>query len=139
MTPEQITLVQQSFKKVVPIQEQAAEIFYNRLFLIAPEVEPYFSGDMADQGMKLMATLGAVVNGLRDLSAIVPVAEELARDHVAYGVQAKDYEPVGAALLYTLKAGLGDDFDAETEAAWTTAYKTLSGVMIAAAYTEKAN
>ncbi|MBT4699843.1 MAG: hemin receptor, partial [Rhodospirillaceae bacterium] len=30
MTPEQIDLVQQSFKSVVPIKEVAADLFYNR-------------------------------------------------------------------------------------------------------------
>ncbi|SFL63529.1 globin family protein [Shimia aestuarii] len=134
MNDTQISLVQNSFAKVAPIAPQAAEIFYARLFEIAPEVKPYFTGDMGDQGMKLMTTLGVVVNGLRDLDKIVPVARELAIKHVEYGVQAKDYDPVGAALLYTLKTGLGDDFDAETEAAWTTAYTTLAGVMKDAAY-----
>lgn len=134
MEDTQITLVQDSFKKVAPIAAQAAEIFYARLFEIAPNVKPYFKGDMDEQGMKLMTTLGVVVNGLRDLDKIVPVAEQLAIKHVEYGVKAEDYEPVGAALLHTLKTGLGDDFDAETEAAWTTAYTTLAGVMTSAAY-----
>ena len=57
MTPEQIALVQQSFAKVAPISEQAAALFYGRLFEIAPEVKPLFRGDMKEQGRKLMATL----------------------------------------------------------------------------------
>ena len=36
MTPEQIKLVQDSFGKVAPIAETAADIFYDRLFEIAP-------------------------------------------------------------------------------------------------------
>ncbi|WP_270731846.1 globin family protein [Shimia sp. Alg240-R146] len=134
MNDTQITLVQQSFEKVAPIAPQAAEIFYARLFEIAPEVTPLFQSDIAEQGAKLMATLGAVVKGLRDLDRIVPVAQNLAVAHLGYGVTADHYEPVGAALLHTLKTGLGNDFDAETEAAWETAYTTLSGVMKDAAY-----
>ncbi len=134
MNDTQITLVQNSFDKVAPIAPQAAEIFYARLFEIAPEVQPLFKSDMTEQGAKLMTTLGAVVKGLRDLDKIVPVAQNLAVAHVGYGVTPDHYEPVGAALLHTLKAGLGDDFDAETEAAWTTAYTTLAGVMKDAAY-----
>ena len=34
MTPEQIKLVQDSFAKVAPISEKAAELFYGRLFEI---------------------------------------------------------------------------------------------------------
>jgi nitric oxide dioxygenase len=134
MNDSQITLVQNSFAKVVPIKDAAAEIFYTRLFEVAPQVRPMFKGDIAEQGAKLMTTLGVVVNGLRDLDKIVPVAEALAAKHIDYGVKAEHYDTVGASLLYTLKTGLGDDFTAEVEDAWTTAYTTLAGVMVNAAY-----
>jgi len=136
MTPEQIDIVQESFAKVVPIKEAAAGIFYDRLFEIAPETKAYFKGDMSEQGMKLMTTLGVVVNGLKDLDKVVPVAQELAVRHVDYGVKPEDYDSVGAALLFTLGKGLGDGFTPEVEDAWTTAYTTLAGVMTGAAYPE---
>ncbi|MEM1078380.1 MAG: globin family protein [Pseudomonadota bacterium] len=134
MTPDQITLIQDSFKKVAPISDAAAEIFYGRLFEIAPQVKPFFKGDMKQQGSKLMATLGVVVNGLRDLDKIVPVAQQLAVKHVDYGVKPEHYTPVGEALIYTLDKGLGDEFTPELKEAWLGAYSTLSGVMIEAAY-----
>ncbi|MGI3167910.1 globin family protein [Pseudooceanicola sp. C21-150M6] len=139
MEDQQIALVQESFAKVVPIKDAAADIFYTDLFETAPEVKPYFANaDMAEQGAKLMATLAVVVNGLRNLPAIVPVAEKLAIAHVAYGVKAEDYGKVGASLLRTLEKGLGEGFTPEVKDAWTTAYGTLSGVMIAAAYPDAA-
>ncbi|MGH1425765.1 MAG: globin family protein [Pseudooceanicola sp.] len=135
MDEHTITLVQDSFAKVLPIKEAAAEIFYADLFETAPQVKPYFDGaDMADQGGKLMATLGVVVNGLRDLDKIVPVAGALAVRHVDYGVQPQDYDAVGASLLRTLEKGLGADFTQEMRDAWTAAYSTLAGAMIATAY-----
>ncbi|MFG1227385.1 globin family protein [Xanthobacter wiegelii] len=133
MTPSQIDLIQDSFRKVVPISDTAAALFYGRLFEIAPEVKPLFKGDMSLQGAKLMATLGLVVAGLNDLSKIVPAAESLARKHVGYGVKDEHYTPVGAALIWTLEQGLGPDFTPETKAAWIEAYAILSSVMIAAA------
>jgi nitric oxide dioxygenase len=138
MTPQQIDLVQSSFAKVVPITDAAAAIFYARLFEIAPRVKPLFRSDMTEQGRKLMMTLGVVVNGLKNLDAIVPAAQALAVKHVGYGVTAADYAPVGEALLWTLQQGLGEAYTAEVAAAWTTAYTTLSSVMIAAAYGEEA-
>jgi hypothetical protein len=39
MNPTQVKLVQQSFAKVAPIADQAAVIFYDRLFEIAPAVK----------------------------------------------------------------------------------------------------
>ena len=136
MTPDQIDRVQQSFAEVVPIKDAAAEMYYCRLFEIAPQVRPLFKGDMTEQGAKLMATLGVVVNGLKNLDAVVPVAEKLAVGHVAYGVKPEHYAHVGAALIDTLGKGLGDAFTADGQSAWENAYGTLSGVMIAAAYPE---
>ena len=138
MTPHEIELVQSSFAKVVPIADTAAQLFYGRLFDIAPSVKPLFHGDMAEQRRKLMAALGVVVKGLTNLEAVVPVAQALAVRHVAYGVKAADYAPVGEALLWTLQQGLGEAYTPEVATAWTTAYQTLSGVMIAAAYNEEA-
>ena len=134
MDSAQIDLVQQSFAKVAPIAPAAAKLFYGRLFEIAPEVRPLFKNDMDEQGRKLMMTLGVVVNGLKRLDEIVPVAQRLAIRHVDFGVEAEHYAPVGAALLWTLGRGLGDDFTPEVEQAWTAAYTTLAGVMVAAAY-----
>jgi nitric oxide dioxygenase len=134
MTPDQVKLVQESFAKVVPISDQAAVIFYDRLFEIAPSVKSMFTGDMAEQGRKLMAMLAAVVNGLGNLESILPAASALAGRHVSYGAKAEHYPAVGAALLWTLEKGLGDVWTPEVADAWTAAYGTLSGYMISEAY-----
>lgn len=134
MTPEQVALVQQSFAKVAPIAEQAAALFYGRLFEVAPQVKPLFKGDMTEQGRKLMATLAVVVNGLKNLEAILPAASALAKRHTAYGVRPEHYAPVGASLLWTLERGLGPTWSPELAAAWTAAYTTLADFMIAEAY-----
>ena len=65
MTPEQMQLVQQSWEKVVPISEDAAELFYGRLFELDPSLRSMFSGDMNEQGRKLMKILTMVVRGLQ--------------------------------------------------------------------------
>jgi hemoglobin-like flavoprotein len=138
MTETDIRLIRASFAKVVPIAPTAAELFYARLFEIAPETKPLFRGDMAEQGRKLMAMLGTVVASLDRLDALVPAAQGLARRHVQYGVEPAHYAPVGEALIDTLARGLGEDFDPDTRASWLVAYGTLSAVMIAAAYPEAA-
>jgi hemoglobin-like flavoprotein len=134
VTPDQIKAIQESFAKVAPISEQAAALFYGRLFEIAPEVKPLFKGDMKQQGAKLMATLAVVVNGLSNLQTILPAASALAKRHVDYGVSAADYAPVGAALLWTLEKGLGAQWTPELAAAWGAAYTVLSEYMIGEAY-----
>src|ERR1700754_912562 len=134
MTPEQITLVQDSFAKVAPISEQAAAIFYDRLFEVAPAVKAMFPSDMTEQRKKLMATLAVVVNGLSNLQAVLPAASALAKRHVSYGATPEHYPVVGGALLWTLEKGLGDAWTPDVAAAWPSAYGTLSGYMISEAY-----
>jgi nitric oxide dioxygenase len=134
MTPEQVQLVQESFSKVAPIAEQAAVMFYDRLFEMAPQVKAMFPTDMTEQRKKLMATLAVVVNGLSNLESILPAAAALAQRHVAYGAKAEHYPVVGSALLWTLEKGLGDGWTPDIASAWTAAYGTLSGFMIEQAY-----
>lgn len=134
MKPAQVELVQKTFGDVAPISEQAAALFYGRLFEIAPEVKPMFKNDITEQGRKLMSTLAIVVRGLSDLPSILPAASNLAKKHVGYGVKAAHYEPVGAALLWTLEKGLGDKWTPDVASAWTEAYVTLSSYMISEAY-----
>src|SRR5262245_18031808 len=57
MTPQQIWLVQSSFKSVAPIASKAAALFYDRLFVIAPEVRQLFPAKLSEQKIKLMAML----------------------------------------------------------------------------------
>lgn len=134
MSPEQVKLVQQSFAKVAPLSDQAAMLFYDRLFEIAPQVRTMFPPDMTEQRRKLMATLAIVVNGLSNLESILPAVSSLATRHVAYGARAEHYPVVGSALLWTLEQGLGKDWTPEVADAWAAAYATLSGFMINQAY-----
>jgi hemoglobin-like flavoprotein len=135
MTPDQVTLVQESFKKVVPIADKAADLFYDRLFTIAPEVRSLFPADLSEQKKKLLQVLTTAVTNLHQVEKVLPAVEELGRRHVAYGVTEKHYEPVGAALLWTLEQGLGADFSPAVKAAWTETYVTVAGVMTKAAAT----
>ena len=133
MTPRDTELVQSSFAKVAPIADQAAEIFYARLFELDPSLKSLFQGDMAEQGKRLMAMIAAAVQGLDDLESLVPVVQDLGRRHRRYGVAAQHYDTVGQALLDTLAKGLGEAFTDDTRRAWTTVYGVLSTTMIAAA------
>ncbi len=135
MTPEQVTSVQSSWEKVVPIKEKAAELFYGKLFELDADLKPLFKGDMVEQGRKLMMMINTTVTKLDKLDEIVPAVQDLGKRHVAYGVKDVHYDTVGAALLWTLGAGLGDAFTDEVKEAWTAAYTTLATAMKDAAAT----
>lgn len=137
MESKTVSLVQESFEKVKPIAPAAAEIFYSKLFELDPTLRPLFpTGEeaMKTQGNKLMTMLAAAVAGLSNLDALVPVLQDLGKRHVSYNVEPSHYNTVGAALLSTLEAGLGEDFTPEVKSAWASVYGTMSTVMIEASY-----
>lgn len=125
-------LVQDSWAKVVPISDQAAELFYKRLFELNPTLKLLFKAPIPVQGKLLMKALSAAVAGLDDLDALVPVLQDLGKRHAPYGVVDADYDTVGQAFLWTLEQGLGDAFTEEVKAAWTAVYGVVASVMKAA-------
>jgi hemoglobin-like flavoprotein len=132
-TPKDIALVVKSFDKVVPIAGLAADIFYDRLFEVAPTLRPMFPADMRDQKRKLFVMIATAVQGLPDLNKLVPHVKALGARHAGYGVKSSHYDIVGDALLWTLAKGLGDAFTPDVERAWTRVYGLLAATMQAGA------
>lgn len=129
MTKQQIELVQSTWAKVIPMSEQAAVLFYEKLFELDPSLESMFPDDIQPQGEKLMKMITVAVNGLSNLEQIVPAVEALGERHVGYGVTDEHYDTVGEALIWTLGTGLGDDFTDEVVAAWADVYNLLASTM----------
>src|SRR5262245_12561508 len=129
MTDQQVQLVQQTFMKVLPISDLAAQLFYKRLFEIDPSLKPMFKGDMQEQGRKLMQMIGMTVQGLSVPGEIMGLVADLGRKHVEYGVVDAHYDTVCAALMWTLGQGLGTSFTPEVKIAWTEAYEFLAKIM----------
>ena len=130
MTPRQIEIVKMSFAKIMPFKDQAAELFYCRLFELDPSLRLMFRSDMTEQKQKLMIAIAMVVAALDKLETILPSVKELGRRHNDYGVQKRHYDVVGAALLWTLEIGLGSGWTRELADAWATAYTALAAVMM---------
>jgi len=134
MNDEQKRLVKESWRKVVPIADQAARRFYDRLFESDPTTRPLFqTANLDEQRQKLIKALVTVVQGLDNLEAIVPVVTDLGCRHARYGVTDSHYESVGAALLWTLEQGLGSAWTPEIKAAWSSEYSLVGGAMRKAA------
>ena len=129
LTMAQKTLVQNTFATVTPIADDAAALFYRRLFELDPSLERLFRGDMKEQRKKLMQMLTAAVKGLDPLDQLVPVVEDLGRRHAEYGVADAHYDTVGSALLWTLEKGLGAAFTPEVKDAWATVEGLLATTM----------
>jgi hemoglobin-like flavoprotein len=130
LTSEQKQLVRSTWEMVVPIQDDAARLFYARLFEIDPSTTALFaSADMAEQREKFMNTITTVVAEIEYPDILRPGIEALGRRHVGYGTNEEHYESVGAALLWTLGRVLGGQFTHETEEAWAETYGMLATMM----------
>ena len=115
-TRDQQDLVRSTWALVKPIQDDAARLFYQRLFETDPSTRPLFArSDMEAQRRMLMHTINVAVTNLDRLEAIVPAIEGLGRRHAGYGVEDEHYRSVGAALLWTLGQGLGEEFTPELQ------------------------
>jgi hemoglobin-like flavoprotein len=136
MIREQINLVRESFAKVEPVAEEAAVLFYVRLFELDPALRPLFKNDIREQGLKLMLMIRFAVDGLERPEELFPAVRSLGARHAAYGVEDRHYETVGATLLWTLEEALKTDFTAEIKAAWTAVYSLLAENMKDAARRE---
>lgn len=133
MTQNQVLLVQSSFQLIAQNLEAAAMLFYDRLFQLDPSLRQMFRNTREEQARKLAHVLKVVVNGLSRPEQILPTVEELGRRHVGYGVRPQHYATVGAALLWTLQAGLAENFTPEVREAWASAYLLLASTMQKAA------
>lgn len=136
MQAHQAQLVRESFALVRPIAATAAALFYENLFNADPSLRRLFTGDMTQQGERLMTMIGAAVGLLDRPASLVPVLRQLGARHASYGVKDAHYATVGAALLLTLGQGLGDAFTPEVKAAWQALYAVVSSTMMEAARDE---
>jgi hemoglobin-like flavoprotein len=133
MNPEQIDLVQKTWRQAQLVGDTAAELFYGKLFSLDPTVRPLFKNDLKDQGRNLTAMISVAVHWLPRPEKITLAVQQLGRRHVAYGVQPRHYETVGKALLWSLEQCLGEAFTPEARAAWAAAYDMLAKTMQGAA------
>ena len=128
-TAKDLTLVRETFDRVVPIAGVAADLFYDRLFYLAPSLRQMFPTDMRDQKRKLMVMIATAVQGLHDLDTLARQVKALGARHAGYGVEAAHYPIVGEALLWTLERGLGNAFTPDVCQAWTRVYALLAATM----------
>ncbi|AEI49816.1 globin family protein [Runella slithyformis] len=138
MDDQQKKLVQTSFARVVPKAEYAAQLFYKRFFELAPEVESLFNSELKTQGIKLFQVISFTVCSLDNMDELLPLLQDLGRQHVKYGAEEHHYGYVGEALLWTLEKVLKEDFTPEIQQAWTDVFRVMSDTMIEAAHQQTA-
>jgi len=127
-----IPAMRANFAKAAATGDEAPLYFYSHLFLSHPETRQMFPVSMAHQRDRLFSALGDVVARVDDLDALVPILQQLGRDHRKFGTVAAHYPAVGASLLATLEH-FDDQWSPELAKDWSEAYTLVAEVMIAAA------
>jgi NAD(P)H-flavin reductase/hemoglobin-like flavoprotein len=127
-----IPAMRANFGKAAAAGDDAPLYFYSHLFLTHPETRQLFPVSMAHQRDRLFEALGEVVARVDDLDALVPILQQLGRDHRKFGTVAAHYPAVGASLLATLEH-FDDQWDDQLAADWTAAYQLVAQVMVEAA------
>src|SRR4051794_26445599 len=97
---------------------QMAADFYRRLFAADPTVEHLFLTEPEEQRAKLVAELDEIVGSIKDHQPFLARAAALGRRHATYGVRARDYASVRAALLGALAAASPSGWPPELADAW---------------------
>jgi hemoglobin-like flavoprotein len=133
MTPQQRQLVLQSWRQLSPDAERLAELFYSRLFDLAPQLRHLFRGDMTLQQKRLATMLGALVADLEKREVLGPTLNDLGQRHATYGVHEEDFEVFGEALVWALQRVLWGDCTPDVEEAWRAVYREIATAMKAAA------
>lgn len=126
-----IDALETSFDLVAPRGEELVEIFYARLFDVAPAVIPLFaSTDIKRQQAMLLAALVLLRKSLRDLDAVVPTLRQLGARHVGYGARPEHYPVVGDVLIAAMAEVAGDAWGPRFAQAWGEAFAVVAGVML---------
>lgn len=121
-------MVQRSWV-IVSSYEQTADRIYDRLFDIYPELMPLFSGDMKEQGSKLVGMITQAVESLDRLDELKPAIMESGYRHAKYGVTEEDYDKMAEALFWTLAFIHRNEFTEELHNAWIAAYTEIASIM----------
>src|SRR5829696_3509294 len=130
MTPESERLVRETWERLAPMTDEVVGAFYARLFEANPDAARLFAAtNMTEQRRKFAAMLAEIVRVLDRPELLVGEVAASGRRHVHYGVKDRDYDDVGAALLWALEHRLGAAFTPDVRDAWREAYALLAAVM----------
>ena len=126
-----ISALETSFDHIAPRGDQLVDLFYTRLFAVAPDVKPLFADtDLKRQKAMLLAALILLRKSLRDLDLVTPTLRDMGARHVRYGAQPQHYPVVGEVLIASMAQVAGEAWTPEYQLAWTEAFAVVAGVML---------
>nr|WP_190159654.1 globin domain-containing protein [Streptomyces litmocidini] len=126
-------LLRRTMAEIEPIADKVTSYFYAQLFLRHPDLRALFPAAMDVQRDRLFKALLTAATHADDTAALTAYLDRLGRGHRKYGTLPEHYPAVGEALICALSRHAPSSWGPRTEAAWVSAYTTISQIMIDAA------
>ena len=126
---DELAELRRGWELIVPIADEAAQLFYARLFELSPSLRPLFHHEPAAQREKFVQALEQVVLCAGRPNDLLGMLRGLGERHMAYGVRPEHYAVACEALLWTLDEGLGIASTREARNAWVAAYEFVATAM----------
>ncbi|HYP56653.1 MAG TPA: globin domain-containing protein [Beijerinckia sp.] len=156
MTNEQVEIVKRTIVRLLPPRPEGnsemiiqryekqkkeankafGDVFYARLFEIAPETKELFK-DLEGTKQKFGDMLPLLTRSMNRLHDTLNTMQELGVTHWKAGVKLEHYQPFVKALLWTFHTQLGDEiFNGQVAEAFVAVISRICGIMCNAAYPE---
>jgi NAD(P)H-flavin reductase/hemoglobin-like flavoprotein len=123
-------LLDESLRLIHDRSDHAVNYFYAALFLERPDLRALFPAAMDTQRDRLFKALTGIVRNLNEQDRVIPMLEQLGRDHRKYGVRPDHYAALGRALIAAMEKYCDDVWVPELQTAWERAYTFMARTMI---------
>lgn len=127
--PDMRLIVQSTWEEMKQKEYKFGELLYAKLFEIAPHLTKMFSGDMASQSRMLAQMLDTIIYSTSRPEHLTLGLFTLGKKHDDYGVKDEHYELIKKALMNTLQDVLNDQFDDNTQLAWSSIIDLIISTM----------
>lgn len=117
LTSSQIQLIRSSwniFRNMDPVL--IGEVFYSKLFLDFPKLRRSYPADIVAQYPLLLGFVSGIVRNLEEPETLQHFLSTMVENHKTPTVA--HCQKLGRTLQWTLKQGLGNDWNSELETAW---------------------
>lgn len=126
MDERSISLVEESYRKLLPISEKATETFLALLHARSPAAYLTFTRVVGPDAPRVFALLGAFVENLRDRDALVAALKAYEEGNGVERLMDAHHIAVEVTILWTLRRSLRKEFSTDIELAWIDVITDLS-------------
>eukprot|EP00288_Rhodomonas_lens_P020008 CAMPEP_0177690586 /NCGR_PEP_ID=MMETSP0484_2-20121128/847_1 /TAXON_ID=354590 /ORGANISM="Rhodomonas lens, Strain RHODO" /LENGTH=494 /DNA_ID=CAMNT_0019201143 /DNA_START=148 /DNA_END=1629 /DNA_ORIENTATION=+ len=128
---EHTPIIKESWGRIIELKGyfELGGLYYDTLFSMAPELQPLFTLERNEMGVKFVDMLASMVAVVDCPPKLHEKLEDLSPMHIRKGVQAAYMPQMGAVLFAVLQQGLAAEFTPQCKDAWGWVWTWLSKSM----------